>query len=169
MGIPMWCVNLALCYDGDPVLGITYDPSHDEAFWAVAGEGAWCNDARVHASQAPDVRSSVIGMDLGYDDALGSGQIALMGRIFPNVQTIRILGSAALGIAYAACGRLDLFTHMNVAPWDVAVGMLLVREAGGVASDRGGGPMRVTSHAFVAGGRAVHDDFLRWYGGGGER
>jgi fructose-1,6-bisphosphatase/inositol monophosphatase family enzyme len=167
VGIPFWCVNLALCCDGDPVLGITYDPSHDEAFWAVAGEGAWCNDARAYASNAPDVDSSIIGVDLGYDDARGSGQIALMGRIFPNVQSIRILGSAALGFAYAASGRLDLFTHMNISPWDIAAGILLMREAGGVASDRNGGPMLVTSRTFVAGGRTAHDDFARRYGVGG--
>jgi fructose-1,6-bisphosphatase/inositol monophosphatase family enzyme len=165
MGIPFWCVNLALCCDGDPVLGITYDPLHGEAFWAALGEGAWCNDARVHASTAPDVDSSIIGVDLGYDDERGSGQIALMGRIFPHVQSIRILGSAALGFAYAASGRLDLFTHMNISPWDIAAGILLVRESGGASSDRtDGGPMRVTSRTFVAGGRAAHDDFVRSYG-----
>jgi fructose-1,6-bisphosphatase/inositol monophosphatase family enzyme len=96
---------------------------------------------------------------------MGSGQIALMGRIFPNVQSIRILGSAALALAYAACGRLDLFTHMNISPWDIAAGILLVRESGGASSDRtDGGPMRVTSRTFVAGGRAAHDDFVRSYG-----
>jgi fructose-1,6-bisphosphatase/inositol monophosphatase family enzyme len=167
VGIPFWCVNLALCNDGDPLLGITYDPSHDEAFWAVAGEGAWCNDARAYASKAPNVDSSIIGVDLGYDDERGSGQIALMGRIFPNVQSIRILGSAALGFAYAASGRLDLFTHMNISPWDIAAGILIMREAGGTASDRNGGPMLVTSRTFVAGGRAAHDDFVRRYAAGG--
>jgi fructose-1,6-bisphosphatase/inositol monophosphatase family enzyme len=163
MGIPAWCVNIALCHDGEPALGITYDAVHDEGFWAVAGEGAWCNDARIYASGAPDVDASIIGVDLGYDDALGSGQIALMQRIFPNVQSLRILGSAALALAYASCGRLDLFTHMNISPWDIAAGMLLVREAGGAASDRSGGPMLITSRSFAAGGRGVHDDFMRRY------
>jgi fructose-1,6-bisphosphatase/inositol monophosphatase family enzyme len=167
MGIPFWCVNLALCFDGEPQLGITYDPSHDEGFWSVAGEGAWRNSDRFTASDAPDVRSSVLGMDLGYDDVLGSQQIALMGRIFPNVQTIRIIGSAALGIAYAACGRLDLFTHMNIAAWDIAAGMLLVREAGGIGTEPDGAPMRITSRALVAGGPRAHADFLRRYRGGG--
>jgi fructose-1,6-bisphosphatase/inositol monophosphatase family enzyme len=169
VGIPVWCVNIALCFDGDPVVGITYDAVHDEGFWAVAGGGAWLGEQRLRASSSPDVDSSVIGVDLGYDDARGSGQIALMARIFPRVQSIRILGSAALAMAYASCGRLDLFTHMNVAPWDVAAGILLVREAGGAASDRRGGPMRVTSFSFAAGGRAVHDDFMARYSEEGER
>jgi fructose-1,6-bisphosphatase/inositol monophosphatase family enzyme len=164
VGIPFWCVTIALCHEGKPLLGITYDPSHDEGFWAIAGEGAWCDGKRLRASGAQDVNSSIIGVDLGYDDARGSEQIALMGRIFPGVQSIRILGSAALALAYAACGRLDLFTHMNVSTWDIAAGMLLVREAGGAASDRSGGPMTLRSRTFAAGGRAAHDDFMRRYG-----
>jgi fructose-1,6-bisphosphatase/inositol monophosphatase family enzyme len=111
----------------------------------------------------PDVSSAVIGVDLGYDDVMGMRQLDLMRHIFPSVQGIRITGSAALGLAYAACGRFDLYTHMNVSPWDVAAGMLLIREAGGAASDRGGGPMRLTSATFAAGGRRVHDDFMARY------
>ncbi|MBF6600811.1 MAG: inositol monophosphatase [Dehalococcoidia bacterium] len=164
LGIPFWCTTVALCRDGQPVAGCTYDALHDEEFWAVAAGGAWRNGARIRASDGPDVASSVIGVDLGYDDALGAAQIALMRRIFPRVQTMRILGSAALGIAYAASGRLDLFTHTNVYPWDIAAGILLVREAGGVATDRRTGePMHLGSRAFVAGGRRVHDDFVRRY------
>jgi fructose-1,6-bisphosphatase/inositol monophosphatase family enzyme len=139
------------------------DAVHGERFHAVAGGGAWLNDVAIAASAAPDVASSVLGMDIGYDDALGAAQLALMGRIFPRVQTIRVLGSAALGIAYAAAGRVDLFTHTNVYPWDIAAGILLVREAGGAASDRSGGPLRIGSRAFAAGGRRVHDDFIARY------
>jgi len=165
MGIPVWCVNVALCFEAEPVVGVTYDAVHDERFWAVAGQGAFVNDTRIAASESPDVASSVLGIDLGYDDTLGSAQIALMQRIFPDVQTIRIMGSAALAFAYAAAGRLDLFTHLAVAPWDIAAGILLVREAGGRMSDRSGGPIRITSRAFAAGGRRVHDDFMARYAG----
>lgn len=165
MGIPIWCTNIALCRDGEPVIGLTRDAVHGETFEAIAGEGATLNGAPIAASERPDVLSSVIGVDLGYDDALGSGQIELMSRVFPNVQTIRILGSAALGFAYASCGRLDLFTHLNVAPWDIAAGMLLVRESGGVATGRDGSAMTLDSRAFVAGGRDVHADFMARYTG----
>ena len=162
-GIPIWCTTVALCFDGEPVVGVTYDAMRNECFSAVRGEGAWLGDTRVQASERGDVASSVIGVDLGYDDALGAAQIALIARIFPRVQTVRILGSAALGIAYAASGRLDAFTHMNVYPWDIAAGILLVREAGGVITDRSGGPATIATHAFVAGGRRVHDDFVARY------
>jgi len=163
MGIPVWCTNIALCLDAQPQLGITFDAVHQEAFWGICGKGAFLNEHPIVASDSPDVASSIIGVDLGYEDALGSKQIELMSRIFPNVQSIRILGSAALAFAYAACGRLDLFTHLNVAPWDIAAGMLLVDEAGGATSDRSGGPMRLTSRAFAAGGKLVHDDFMARY------
>ncbi|HYM16536.1 MAG TPA: inositol monophosphatase family protein [Dehalococcoidia bacterium] len=162
-GIPFWCTNVALCLDGEPVVGLTYDAVHAEGFWAASGAGAFCNDRPIAVSAKPDVAAAVIGIDLGYDDAMGARQLDLMRRIFPNVQGIRITGSAALGMAYAACGRIDLYTHMNVSPWDVAAGILLVREAGGAASDRSGGPMRVTSATFAAGGRRVHDDFMARY------
>ena len=170
-GIPFWCTNIALCLDGEPLAGITYDAVHGEGFWAVAGGGAFCNEASIRASDKADVYSSVISVDLGYDDARGLQQLDLMRRIFPAVQGIRISGSAALGLAYAACGRFDLYTHMNVSPWDVAPGILLVREAGGAASDRDGGPMRLSSATFVAGGKRVHDDFFARYADaqGGER
>lgn len=164
MAIPFWCITIALLHDGEPMLGVTRDAMRDEVFWSVRGGGAWLDDQRITASTAPDVASSVIGMDIGYDDTRGAAQLALMGRIFPRVQTIRVLGSAALGFAYAAAGRVDMFTHTNVAPWDIAAGILLVHESGGSAIDASGAPMRITSTAFAAGGRSVVDDFAQRYG-----
>lgn len=163
IGLPFWCTNVALCLDGEPVVGLTYDAVHSEGFWAIAGGGAFRNSDPIAASDKPDVFSSVISIDLGYDDAMGSRQLDLMQRIFPRVQGIRITGSAALGLAYAACGRIDLYTHMNVSPWDVAAGILLVREAGGVATGRDGAPMTIMSSTFAAGGRRVHADFMARY------
>ncbi len=163
IGLPFWCTNVALCRDGEPVVGLTYDAVHGEGFWAVAGGGAYCNEERIQASTKADVFASVVSMDLGYDDALGSRQLELMRRIFPNVQGLRITGSAALGMAYAACGRIDLYAHLTVSPWDVAAGILLVREAGGVATARDGAPMSIMTSQFVAGGSAVHADFMARY------
>jgi fructose-1,6-bisphosphatase/inositol monophosphatase family enzyme len=158
-------VNIALCLDGDPVLGLTYDPNHNEQFWAQAGLGAYVNERPLRASERPDVASSVVGMDLGYNDATGKATLRLAYEMFPNVQCLRVPGSAALGLAYAAAGRLDLFFHRNVFPWDIAAGIVLVREAGGVITAPDGGPVTITSGGFVAGGADVHADFMRRYGG----
>ena len=161
-GIPFFCTNLALCYDGEPVVAVTHDPNHQEAFWAERGRGAWVNDEPIRASDKPTVQASVLGIDLGYDDRAGRATLGLAHRLFPGVQCIRIPGSAALGLAYAACGRYDLFVHNYLYPWDLAAGILLVREAGGAITDRDGGPATITSRTVIAGGPQAHADFLRW-------
>ena len=160
-------MNVALCRDGEPVVGLTYDAVHDEGFWAIEGQGAFLGESRLSASSKPNVFSSILSLDLGYDDALGTKQLALLQRIFPQTQGFRITGSAALGMAYAACGRVDLYVHLNVSPWDVAPGILLMREAGGLATERSGAPMRITSKQFVVGGRDVHADFMARYAADG--
>jgi fructose-1,6-bisphosphatase/inositol monophosphatase family enzyme len=108
------------------------------------------------------VQASVLGIDLGYDDQRARVALQILHLLFPGVQSARIPGSAALGLAYAACGRYDLFVHHYLFPWDLAAGILLVREAGGVITDREGGPVAIGSLDIVCGGPAVHADFLRW-------
>jgi fructose-1,6-bisphosphatase/inositol monophosphatase family enzyme len=161
-GIPFFCINIALCLDGEPVVGVTRDPLHDEMFWAERGCGAWRDGERLQTSSKTTVASSVLGVDIGYDDARGQGTLEVLRRLFPGVQSVRILGSAALGLAYAACGRYDIFIHHNLYPWDLAAGMLLVREAGGTITDGTGRPIAVASRSVVAGAPAVHADFLAW-------
>lgn len=161
-GIPFFCVNIALCHDGRPVLAVTHDPNHDETFWAERGGGAWVNDRPARASDAPSVRESVVGVDLGYDDRRGQAALQLVRLLHPGLQCVRTPGSAALGLAYAACGRFDLFMHNDLSPWDVAAALLLLSEAGGTVTDRDGNPATLRSRAVVAGGQEVHADFMRW-------
>ena len=161
-GIPFFCINLALCHDGEPAVAVTHDPNQGETFWAERGGGAWVNERPARASDKPTVLASVLGVDLGYDDRRGLAALRLVQELFPGVQSIRIPGSAALGLAYAACGRYDLFLHHYLFPWDIAAGILLVREAGGTITDREGHPPTLTSQTVIAGGPQVHADFLRW-------
>ena len=161
-GIPFFCINIALCHDGEPAVAVTHDPNQGETFWAERGGGAWVNDRPARASDKPTVLASVLGVDLGYDDRRGRAALRLVHELFPGVQSIRIPGSAALGLAYAACGRYDLFLHHYLFPWDIAAGILLVREAGGTITDRDGHPPTLTSQTVIAGGPQVHADFLRW-------
>jgi myo-inositol-1(or 4)-monophosphatase len=184
-GLPCFCVNVALCYQGEPVVAVTHDPVHGETFWAEKGAGAHLSslpasarggpapgggqgagqgpgsDQPCRVSDKPSLLASVLGFDMGYDDRRAAHMLALLSELWPGMQSVRIPGSAALGLAYAACGRYDLFVHHYLFPWDLAAGILLVREAGGVITDRDGSPVRIESEGVVAGGGAVHADFLR--------
>ena len=161
-GIPFFCVNIALCYDGEPAVAVTYDPNRDELFSAERGSGLTVNDGPARASTEPTVQASVTGIDLGYDDQRGRAALELISLLFPGFQAVRVPGSAALGLAYAAAGRFDLFIHHFLFPWDIAAGILLVREAGGAISDRLGETIAIASQTVIAGGPEVHADFLRW-------
>jgi myo-inositol-1(or 4)-monophosphatase len=167
-GIPFWCVNVALCHRGEPVVAVTHSAVHGETFWAQAGAGTHLSsgpdpakDRRCYASEQQSLQESVLGFDLGYDDERGAQMLAVLRELWPGMQAVRITGSAALGLAYAACGRYDIFAHHYLFPWDVAAGILLVREAGGVITEHDGSPARVDSEGVVAGGAAAHADFLR--------
>jgi fructose-1,6-bisphosphatase/inositol monophosphatase family enzyme len=161
-GIPFFCVNIALCYNGLPAVAVTLDPNHGECFSAERGGGAWLNGQPIRVSEKPTVQDSVLGVDIGYDDERGRRTLHLVHELFPGVQGLRIPGSAALGLAYASCGRYDLFLHRYLFPWDIAAGMLLVEEAGGVITDQAGQSIDITSETVIAGGPRVHADFLRW-------
>lgn len=169
IGVPFFCVNVALCLDGAPRLGLTYDPVRREEFLAVRGRGLRVGRRPAFASDKPNVYESVIGVDVGFDDRRGARGFETMRHLWPNLQGVRVPASAALGLAYTACGRFDLFVHHNVYPWDIAAGILLIEEAGGVVTDRAGNHATIFSRDLVAGGRDVHADFLRialgqpWY------
>ncbi len=161
-GTPFFCTNLALCDNGEPVVSVTHDPIHEETFWSERGRGAWLNDEPIRASDKLTVQDSVLGIGLGYDDQRARGGLHLVYRLYPGVQTIRNLGSAALDLAYAAAGRHDLFVHFDLSPWDVAAGLLLIPEAGGTITDRTGAPATLRSRSVIAGSTHAHADFLRW-------
>jgi fructose-1,6-bisphosphatase/inositol monophosphatase family enzyme len=158
-GIPHFAFNIALCFDGRPLLALTSQPLLGEEFLAVAGEGCTLNGVAAHVSDRETVADSVFAMDLGYDDDRARRQIELALQLWPGMQSLRIPGSAALGFAYVAAGRYDLFLHANLFPWDVAAGILLVREAGGTITDRDGDEISIYSEGAIAATPAVHADF----------
>ena len=161
-GIPYFSVNIALCHDAEPVVAVTYDPNHDETFSAERNRGFWIDGRAARASDQPGLASSVVSIDLGYDEERGRSLLRLAHGLLPGVQAVRVSGSAALGLAYAACGRYDLFVHRFLYPWDVAAGILLVREAGGTITNDRGEPIAIDSQSAIAGGTDVHADLHRW-------
>lgn len=160
-GIPHFAFNIALCRGGEPLMGLTYAPAVQEEFFALKGGGLTVNGQRARASRAGSLRESVLGVDLGYDDRRAALAIGLLSELWPGVQSIRVMGSAALGLAYAACGRMDLFVHHRLYPWDLAAGIVLVREGGGAVVSRDGGPIELHSEGVVAGAPDAVEDFLR--------
>jgi fructose-1,6-bisphosphatase/inositol monophosphatase family enzyme len=159
--IPMFCINIALCHDEEPLLALTFEPVRGEEFLAQRGGGATLNGRPMRASTKESVLASVLAVDMGYDDERAARALSLVGELWPGMQSLRVIGSAALGLAYAACGRFDLFVHHMLYPWDIAAGILLVREAGGLVTDRDGGPIGIRSEGVIAGALGAHADFLR--------
>ena len=157
-GIPHFAFSIALCFAGEPVVALSSHPLLGEVTSAVAGYGCTLNGREARVSDVPSVLAGVIGIDLGYDNDRGGYQIRLAQHLWPSVQGIRAMGSAALGFAFVAVGRWDAYVHSDLQPWDIAAGLLLVREAGGAVSDRKGGRATIWTHAAVAGNAAVHDE-----------
>ena len=137
-GIPHFCVVVAIA-DGDQVVcGVTYDPVRDEMFSRPKGvHGASLNGQPITVSDRDDIDEAVLGFDLGYNFDQAKLLLELAAGVWPRVQGYRLMGSSALSLAYAACGRIDLYFHHSLSAWDIASGVLLAREAGGTGAGPG--------------------------------
>jgi myo-inositol-1(or 4)-monophosphatase len=163
-GIPMISISMALVSGGVPLLGIVMDPVRGEIFEAVRGRGATLNGEPITTSQVCGLEDSVIGLDLGYDPVKRGQMLDLAGSIHSDVQAIRMLGSAVLGLAYIAAGRLNLYCHRGLNSWDLAAGTLLEREAGGTVVDWAGEPITMGDSGVVAGNTALVNCFFERHG-----
>ncbi|HYP54582.1 MAG TPA: inositol monophosphatase family protein [Pyrinomonadaceae bacterium] len=160
-GYPCFCVSVALEHDGRVVLGVIYDPTREETFAAERGEGATLNGRRVRVSDVQDLNRAMLCTGFPYD-VRERGEFA---RHFTNfimsAQAVRRDGSAALDLAYVACGRFDGFWEEGLRPWDVAAGRILVEEAGGRVTHYDGRPFDIYTPPIAASNGLVHDAMLR--------
>ena len=161
MGIPHFCTVVALAHGDRPILGATYDPMRDELFTAEEGQGAFLNGERISVSESRTLSESVLSFDLGYVDESAGLAIDLIRSIWPGIVSMRLMGSSALGLAYAAAGRVDLYFHHSLSPWDVAAGQVLVREAGGAVVDRQGREATLRTPSVIASSKGLADQFLK--------
>ncbi len=161
LGIPFFCTVLAMAEGQDVTLGLTFDPVRGEMFRAVRGGGAFLNDSPIKVSGKTELEEALLSYDLGYVDEKASTAIEMVLHLWPNIQATRIMGSAALGLAYAACGRTDMYFHHHLSPWDLAAALVLVPEAGGVVTDKYENPGSLCSESIIAAGRDLHAKFLR--------
>jgi fructose-1,6-bisphosphatase/inositol monophosphatase family enzyme len=159
--IPHFGFNIALCHGGRAVLGLTAHPLLRDVFLAVEGAGCALNLNPVSVSETESVMDSVVAIDMGYDAGRGAKQLELARHLWPGMQSLRTSGSAALGFAYVAAGKWDIYVHSDLQPWDVAAGLALVREAGGVVHDRTGAEATIYSREAVAANPRVLADFER--------
>ena len=155
-GIPFFCTNIALVKDEDILLGVTYDPLRRELFRAERGQGAYLNDSAIHVSKESSLGACLVGLDLGYSDERGKELLDITSKLWGHVHCLRIMGSASLGLAYVACGRVNLYFHRFVYPWDIASGLLLTREAGGEVTDWEGKPATCQDEQIIASNRRLH-------------
>ena len=159
-GIPHVAVVVGLARDGEVVLGVTYDPIREELFTAEKGNGAYLNGDPISVSQSREIPQCLLGFDMGYVDEKAVMALDMVKALWPGVQSIRIMGSSALGLAYAACGRLDIYFHHHLYPWDIASGLLLVSEASGSVLDRHGDPASLESQSVIASSPHLLGQFL---------
>lgn len=161
-GYPMFSVSIALEHKREIITAVIFDPLRNERFTAGRGEGAFLNGNAVSVSSVNEMKDSLIttGFPFRRKDVIDP-YLALFKNVFYKVSDLRRAGSAALDLAYLACGRCDGFFEIGLNPWDIAAGSLLVREAGGVVTDFGGGPDYLTTGNIVAGNRTIHGELLR--------
>ena len=158
-GIPHWCVSIALVENGEPQHGVVFDPLRNELFTASKGSGTVLNERRVRTSDRKDLSGAMIATGFAPRERARSGaQLECVRELLRDAEDIRRGGSAALDLAYVACGRVDGYFEAGLQTWDIAAGMLLVREAGGRVGDyRGAALARMDiaptrGHQVVAGG-----------------
>lgn len=160
-GIPVVSLVIGLALEGEVVVGVNYDPLLKEMFCAERGEGAFLNGEPIRVSEKTTFGKCTLAADISYGGEGTLYSLDVIKKLWPELWSVRILGSSALGLSYAAAGRVDLYFHHRLSPWDQVAGMLLVEEAGGIVTDRSGNRANLYSDGLVASNRALNAEFLR--------
>lgn len=163
-GIPFFCTSIALAVKGQTVLGVVHDALHGETFSAEAGKGTCLNGKKVSFIRKTNLEQASLSLGLlpaRRKDNRGL-TLPMLVRLHPMIEITRLIGSAALALAYVACGRLDITYHDNVSAWDILAGALLVEESGGVTTEFTGQPISLASCDIIAANvPAFHAQALR--------
>ena len=163
-GFPAFCVTLALEHAGELVAGVIYDPLREEVFTTERGSGAYLNNRRIRVSKAARLEDCLVATGFPSRKRHVNVNVHFYYQLAMFTHGVRRAGSAALDLAYVACGRLDGFWEFGLNPWDQAAGLLLVREAGGAVSDMKGGPARLQGPHVLADNGLIHQEILALFG-----
>ena len=161
-GIPQFAISIGLQREGALVAGLVYNPVTDEIFAAEKGKGAFLNDRRVRVAARRHLSDAVVVTGIPHQGKAGHGLfLQECAMLMPQVAGVRRSGSAALDLAFTAAGRYDAYWERNLAAWDVAAGILLVREAGGMVTDTEGGHREFATGSVLAGNDVLHGALLK--------
>ena len=156
-GIPCFAISIALERNGEIVAAVVLNPATDELFTAERGGGAFLNDRRLRVAARKNLSDAVIGCGVPHLGRGNHGKFLIeLRHVMGEVAGMRRLGSASLDLAYVAAGRFDGFWERDLAPWDIAAGILLIREAGGYATDLTGGNAMLDAGTVIAGNEYIH-------------
>ncbi len=161
-GMPHWAVSIALEHKGEIVAAVVFDAAKDEMFWAEKGAGAWMNDSRMRVSGRRNMVDAVFatGVPFGAKSTLPA-TLQDLARLMPACAGVRRWGAAALDLAYVAAGRYDGYWERELKAWDIAAGLLLVKEAGGFVSAIRDGDEPLAKGAIIAANEALFDPFRK--------
>ncbi|MBD3288720.1 inositol monophosphatase [candidate division KSB1 bacterium] len=158
-GYPNSSISIALEEEGEITVGVIYDPFRDELFRAEKNGGAYLNNKRISVSQENEMSRCLIATGFPFKDkAILEKYWTVFSQIFHKVSDIRRAGSAALDLAYVACGRLDGFWELILSAWDMAAGDIIIREAGGKISDVGGDSLHLEKGNVIATNGVIHKE-----------
>ncbi|MFN8699814.1 MAG: inositol monophosphatase family protein [Flavobacteriales bacterium] len=160
-GMNIWCTSVALAEAHVPLVGVIYDPSANELFSGSRSKGAFLNGKSIGVSGVSSLDKSLLATGFPYDDfAREHLYFDLLKALTHKTRGIRRLGSAALDMAWTACGRLEGFYEYGLNPWDVAAGTLLIREAGGFATDFNGGDDPIFGEDLICSNALIYEELL---------
>ncbi len=160
-GYPCFAVTIALEHKGEIVIGVTYDPTRDEIFAAERGQGATLNGKKISVSRTENLSDSLIVTGFPYDFAKRESVVKNLLKLLFRARGVRRDGSAAIDLAYVACGRFDGFWEEGLNPWDVAAGFLLVSEAGGMVTHYDGSSFNIYKSPILATNGLIHDEMIQ--------
>lgn len=160
-GVPHYCVSVALERAGRLLVGVVYDPNRDECYTARAGGGAFCNGRRLACRATTRLDEALAAVGFPHNLRPDSPDLRVFLDVAPRCQSVRRMGSAALNLCYVAAGRFDVFWSFSTKTWDVAAGVLIVREAGGTVTAPTGGELKLeTGQLLTAATAALHGEML---------
>ena len=158
-GLPLFCISIALMHQGKIILGVVYEISNDECFHAVEGGKAYLNQKEIHVSSRNLLKDSLLVTGFPYKDEVKLERwMKLFVDLLKKSHGVRRLGSAAIDLAYVACGRFEAFYEYGLSPWDVAAGTFIVQQAGGKVSDYSGGNDYIFGKELLAGNGRMNEE-----------